>query len=170
MLLPAKMRSILLSVALIATVAAVFMVPSSEPDTPSVVSPTTHRSAFRHDTQSPELRIPEAIVIRPGGAPHENPFFKPVPVVAVSLKSITAPAEPPQIKAAPPPLPYVYLGRMEDDGKIIIFLGKGSDSLSVHIGETVDGAYLVQEMNEKSITLVYLPLDVKQMLMIGDSN
>lgn len=170
MLFPSKMRAVLLSIALIATFVAVFMAQYSGTDA-SVVLPTTYKPSPRKDAPAKVLRIPEIIVIRSSDGSHENPFFKPVaaPVIPTeSMLEASAPVSAASPIIAPPPLPYVYQGKMEDNGQTIIFLGRGDDSLSVRIGEILDKTYLVQEMNDKSITLVYLPMDVKQILMIGE--
>ena len=75
--------------------------------------------------------------------------------------------QPPAVKevAAPPPapvappFPYAYLGGLSEDGVRTAFFTQGDRVLPVKAGDTVDAAYRVDQMNEKQMTLTYLPLN-----------
>jgi len=66
-------------------------------------------------------------------------------------------------KAGPPPLPFAYLGKLIEDGKLAVFLSRGGESLSVAQGDTI-GEYRVDAVTESEITFTYLPLKTKQKL------
>jgi hypothetical protein len=66
-------------------------------------------------------------------------------------------------KAGPPPLPFAYLGKLIEDGKLAVFLSRGGESLSVAQGDTI-GEYRVDAVSETEITFTYLPLKTKQKL------
>lgn len=66
-------------------------------------------------------------------------------------------------KAGPPPLPFAYLGKLIEDGKLAVFLSRGGESLSVAQGDTI-GEYRVDAVTESEITFTYLPLKAKQKL------
>jgi len=66
-------------------------------------------------------------------------------------------------KAGPPPLPFAYLGKLIEDGKLAVFLSRGGESLSVAQGDTI-GEYRVDAVSETEITFTYLPLKAKQKL------
>lgn len=66
-------------------------------------------------------------------------------------------------KSAPPPLPFAYLGKLIEDGKLAVFLSRGGESLSVAQGDTI-GEYRVDAVSETEITFTYLPLKAKQKL------
>ena len=79
-----------------------------------------------------------------------------------------APVIPPQAAAAPakreaPPLPFKYLGKMVEDGKLSVFLTNGDESITVHAGERV-GDYRVDKITEAEVRFTYLPLKTKQSL------
>lgn len=82
-------------------------------------------------------------------------------------KSFAPPAEaappPPPAKPAAPPLPFAYLGKVIEDGKLAVFLARGEESLSVKAGDTV-GEYRVDAVTENEIRFTYLPLKTKQSL------
>lgn len=63
-----------------------------------------------------------------------------------------------------PPLPFAYLGRMIEDGKLAVFLSRGAESYSVKPGDTIGGEYRVDAVTEKEVTFTYLPLKTKQRL------
>lgn len=75
------------------------------------------------------------------------------------------PPAPPVEAAAPPPapvappFPYAYLGGLSEDGVRTTFFNQGDRVLSVKAGDTVDAVYRVEQMNEKNMTLTYLPLN-----------
>lgn len=77
-----------------------------------------------------------------------------------------APPAPP----AAPPLPFVYLGKAIEDGKLEIFLGRGEKSYSVSAGQKIDGEYRVDELTQNSVTFTYLPLKTRQTLDIPAVN
>jgi hypothetical protein len=62
-----------------------------------------------------------------------------------------------------PPLPFRYLGKMVDAGKLAVFLANGADSFTVTEGERV-GDYRVDKITEAEIRFTYLPMKTKQAL------
>lgn len=73
-----------------------------------------------------------------------------------AAKAQTAPPPP---KPVAPPFPYAYLGGLSDDGVRTTFFTQGDRVLPVKAGDTVDAVYRVEQMNEKHMTLTYLPLN-----------
>jgi hypothetical protein len=72
-----------------------------------------------------------------------------------------APAKPE--KPVAPPLPFRYLGRMIEDGKLNVFLAHGEESLSVRAGSRI-GEYRVDKVTDSEVVFTYLPLKTKQSL------
>ncbi len=66
-------------------------------------------------------------------------------------------------KPVAPPLPFRYLGKMIEDGKLNVFLARGDESLSVHAGQKL-GEYRVDRVTDREIVFTYLPLKTKQSL------
>ena len=77
-----------------------------------------------------------------------------------------APAQPP----AAPPLPFRYVGKMIEDGKLAVFLSRGDDSYSVHSGQKIDAQYRVDKVSQTQVVFTYLPLKTKQTLDIPSVN
>jgi hypothetical protein len=78
-----------------------------------------------------------------------------------------SPVVPPQAgatgKREAPALPFRYIGKMVDGGKLAVFLSNGADSFTVTEGERV-GDYRVDKISEAEIRFTYLPLKTKQSL------
>ena len=62
-----------------------------------------------------------------------------------------------------PPLPFRYLGKMVEDGKLSVFLANGDESISVHAGQRI-GDYRIDKITEAEVRFTYLPLKTKQSL------
>jgi hypothetical protein len=74
----------------------------------------------------------------------------------------------PQAPAAPqvPPLPFTYLGKVIEDGKLSVFIGRGEDSFSVQAGKRIklDQEYRVDKVTQTAVVFTYLPMNTKQTL------
>lgn len=66
-------------------------------------------------------------------------------------------------RPAAPPLPFRYLGKMLEDGRLAVFLARGDESLSVKAGQRI-GEYRVDKVTETEVVFTYLPLKTKQSL------
>ena len=82
------------------------------------------------------------------------------PIVPAAEAQQQAPAKP-----VAPPLPFKYLGRMIDGGKLEIFLEQGQEFIAVEPGQRI-GEYRVDKVTEDKIVFTYLPLKTKQTLAL----
>lgn len=83
------------------------------------------------------------------------------------------PPAPPAVAPPPvaPPLPFRYLGRMEDGGAIAVFLVEGNQPNARVLRQgDVSGNYRVDEITGEGMRLTYLPLNQTQQLLFGSSN
>jgi hypothetical protein len=74
---------------------------------------------------------------------------------------------PPPPAPVAPPFPYAYLGGLSEDGVRTTFFTQGNRVLPVKAGDTVDTVYRVEQMNEKHMTLTYLPLNQSLTVTFG---
>ena len=80
------------------------------------------------------------------------------------------PPPPPPVVAAPraPLLPFRYMGRVDDGlGSVTFFLIRGTTTLSVSVGETIDNTYRLESADGGALQFTYLPLKERQSLQIG---
>ncbi len=91
--------------------------------------------------------------------PPTSPPPRPVEgVVAPPVKVVVAPP-------AAPPLPFTYLGTVQDGANKVVFLSKGQHLYTVRKGEVFDGQYRLEDEGNGRIELVYLPLNIKQTIV-----
>lgn len=91
------------------------------------------------------------------GDPFAARSFNPAPPVQQAAAP-QAPARP-----AAPPLPFRYLGKLIEDGKTLVFLANGDESLAVQAGQKV-GDYRIDKLGEHELVVTYLPLKTRQTL------
>jgi len=107
--------------------------------------PALKNDLFRGDTPLAESDDPENLIAE-GGKPRR-------------------PTGPPP----PTPLPFAYMGKMLDDGEIVVFLTRGDRNYVVRKGATLDGQYRVDAIHDRTMVLTYLPGKAKQSLAIGSA-
>jgi hypothetical protein len=171
------LRRWLLAVALVGTVAAAGWV-GDEPGAVRVVAPTGGDEGARAPQAMPPERRPVAARPDTDGALIDIEKLKrrtsngkvgemfsspppPPPPVAARMKP-----EPPRA----PPLPFRFFGRLVEDGKTVVFLDRQDEIYAAKVGDTIGGAYRVEEIKSAEVVLTYLPLKQRQTLQIGTLN
>ncbi|QEY65031.1 secretion system X translation initiation factor [Metapseudomonas lalkuanensis] len=91
-------------------------------------------------------------------------YVAPPPPTAMA----SAPPPPPP-KPTAPPLPFKFIGKLDDRQHLQVFLLRGEQVLVVREGDLIDKTYKVQRIDAERMTLVYLPLDVAQSLDVGSA-
>lgn len=168
--LPSGWRSILLAAALAGTVAVAVAVSGPESGETAVVAPSA-RKAQRSEEVSAVKSVPPAsgtaLLAREPRRFDNEPaeFFKVVRPPPVAAKPTPAAERP-----AAPPLPFKYLGRMDEGETSVLLLSFQGQDIMARTGETVGGRYRVDEIAEASIRFTYLPLNEQQTLKIGERN
>lgn len=59
-------------------------------------------------------------------------------------------------------LPFRYVGQLRQNGRLEVLLMRGAQLHSVTPGDTIDGEYRLDSINESTIVFTYLPLKLKQ--------
>ena len=79
-------------------------------------------------------------------------------------------AEAPEPPPRAPALPYRYLGRMEEDGRVVAFLAEGTQPVPrvVRQGDLLPN-HRVDEITPQGMRLTYLPLNETQRLLFGST-
>ncbi|MGH8740135.1 MAG: hypothetical protein ACREUN_04445 [Burkholderiales bacterium] len=67
-------------------------------------------------------------------------------------------------KPAAPPLPFQYIGKVIENGKLEVYVTRGEELLSLSRGQKIGGEYRVDKISASSVTFTYLPLKMKQTL------
>lgn len=106
--------------------------------------------------------MPVERMAREGGDLFATQSWKPPP----PPPPVAAPAPAPRA----PELPYRYLGRMEEEGRVIAFLAEGAQQQPrvVRQGDLLPN-YRVDEITPMGMRLTYLPLNETQRLLFGST-
>lgn len=72
--------------------------------------------------------------------------------------------------AGAPALPFQFMGRFSDDGKTAYFLQIDGRNVVAHPGDNIDDNYRLDSVSGDSLNFIYLPLNQKQSLVVGDTN
>jgi hypothetical protein len=116
------------------------------------------------DTVFAEVPELEADPFAPRG--WQAPLLPPPPAPSKPLAVVPAgPIEPP----GPPPLPFRYVGRMNDSADQVVYLGHGEQALLARPGDVLENTYKVLTINASQIEFEHLPSGQKQLLAIPAS-
>ncbi len=112
----------------------------------------------------------DRLVVRTPGTPQRDPFALPQPKIEkrVARTGARAPIAPPPAPPSAPPVPFTYMGKLRSGSDTAVFLTQGDRNLVLREGDTIDSTYRVEQIADRAITLVYLPLDERQTIVIGE--
>ena len=65
-------------------------------------------------------------------------------------------------RSALPPLPFVYVGQLRQNGRVEVLVMRGQELHSLVAGDSIDGEYRVEDITDSTISFTYLPLKLKQ--------
>ena len=167
----ARIRWTVLLSALGATLAAMFY-PVDEPQSapvpmarvpapkPAAIAPAPPALAA-HGVWEPLLEDPFAP--RRWDAPPPPP----PPVVATAAPVVTEVVVAPP---GPPPLPFQFVGQMNDSADQVVYLARGEQALLARTGVTLEGTYKVLAITAVQIEFEHLPTGQKQALVFPSRN
>lgn len=70
-------------------------------------------------------------------------------------------------KPTAPALPFVYIGKVIEEGKPTVFVSLLQKNYFLKGGEVIDGAYRVDKVESGQVVFTYLPLGIEQVMIIG---
>ncbi|MFO1318355.1 MAG: hypothetical protein U1F52_01955 [Burkholderiales bacterium] len=109
-------------------------------------------------------RDPAPVRADPFGARNWDPPPPKMPARAVRSENVEAPPPPPP---QAPPLPFTYVGMLDEGDRVTVFLANANQDLAVKSGDVIDGVYRVDEVTSQRVVVTYLPLGQQQSLSIG---
>ncbi|OEZ99040.1 hypothetical protein [Duganella sp. HH101] len=185
------MRKIVIGAAAVATLIAAWFAPDQDGGVVGPAAATTREADPAPATPAAPVAAPVAIAatsvstagadgidlqIHPRVADDEmgNVFAKqswapeaPKKVMQEQAQQVAQQASAP---SGPPALPFQFLGRFTDEGKTAYFLQIDGQNVVARPGEKVNDSYLLDSVSGNTMNFVYLPLNQKQTLVVGDTN
>ena len=172
-------RQHILGVLLFATVVAAVFAP--DPQGTAVVAPKERKTAAVQ-TATPAVReigrqqsTADIDVLKIRGREGEEDmksiFTRPHWLAAPEPERVVAPVieAPPPVQEQAPPLPFRVMGRYIEDGQEIIFLQYNDQALLARVGEQLLDQYRIESLAGGVMTIVYLPLNERQVLQVGEA-
>jgi hypothetical protein len=165
MAIPARQRWVVYAIALLLTLAGVRWAGGQDPAEPRAAAGDRVERPDRPAREPsiadavPEVRL-DRLKRHAGAGTAGDPFQARSWEAPVAAARRSLPPPPPQA----PPLPFTYLGKMIDGPTTTLFLSRQDRNFVVRPGDTLDGAYRVDAIEEGGVTLTYLPLGARQTL------
>ncbi len=80
---------------------------------------------------------------------------------------VAAPPPPPPPPPMAPPIPFRFVGLLEEkSSKPAAFIAKGEALYVVHVGDVVENTYRVESFNSAQVVVTYLPLQQRQTIEV----
>src|SRR5262249_46306339 len=92
--------------------------------------------------------------------PPPPPQMQPQPVVTAQLAEPTLPP-------GPPPLPFRFVGRLNDGGQQTVYLSHGEQALVARAGDTLEGTYKVLDIAARHIAFDHIRTGEKPELALS---
>lgn len=161
----AVLRKALLVLGLAATVYASFGTDGEEPAMVQAAVPVASR-------QQPLVSV--APIAQPTGEPEadsgeSDPFAPrnwtpPPPPEPVKVVTAAPPVVAVTVPEGPPPLPYQFMGRLNEGDDQVVYLGRGDQALVARMGEVLDSTYKVTGISAAQIEFEHMPTKQRQAL------
>ncbi len=103
----------------------------------------------------------------PGDAFSPTSWTPPPPPPPPPAPVVVAPPPPPPPPPTAPPLPYSFVGMLEDKSRPQAFLARGEVLNIVKVGDVIDNSYRVEALSASQVVLTYLPLNQTQTLSVS---
>jgi hypothetical protein len=156
-------RHLGLALALVATLIATVWAAREQPDPVAAASPPAKArpAAARRDDDD---GLEKLLALAPRKIEDDGAeVFRVVAPPAPAQVAQAAPA-----RATAPPLPWRYVGRMEEGGQAVVLLASQGKDITVKRGEIIDKTYRVDEIGPRGIVVTFLPLQQQQTIPVGD--
>ena len=89
------------------------------------------------------------------------------PLASVTEKPVNV-APVVQVPTAPP-MPFQFIGRIDDRTDLQVFLQNGEKIYVVRKGDVIDETWKIEGISDLELSLVYLPLHLSQTLSVGSA-
>ncbi|MGH8349507.1 MAG: hypothetical protein ACRES5_23540 [Pseudomonas sp.] len=94
--------------------------------------------------------------------------WKPAPVLGTVVEQPVVVTQEVQVPTAPP-LPFQFVGRLDDRSDLQVFLQNGEKIYVVRKGDVIDETWRIERISDEELSLVYLPLHLAQTLSVGST-
>jgi hypothetical protein len=146
--------------------------PASE-RAPNVASSVANQNTNKNQSASADTLKLDTLLPRSMAQVDKEDMFKSkswyIPPPPPPKPKYVAPPPPPPPPPTAPPLPYKFMGSFEEPGqKLVVYLSRGDKLYTASAGDTLEGTYKIESISAGQLAMLYLPLNIRQNLRIGD--
>lgn len=149
-----------------------YLQPVEESDDPlAVVAPAGKKASVLRGALPPVSATAKAGPIRdlsPVGDLFSARSWKAAAVLATVIEQPVSAAPVEQAPTAPP-MPFQFVGRLDDRRDLQVFLQDGEKIYVVRKGDVIDKTWRIESISDVELSFVYLPLHLSQTLSVGSS-
>lgn len=106
--------------------------------------------------------------LSPAGDLFSARSWKPVAVLA-TVTELPVNVTPVEQVPTVPPMPFQFVGRLDDRRDLQVFLQDGEKIYVVRKGDVIDKTWRIEGISDVELSFVYLPLHVSQTVSVGSS-
>jgi hypothetical protein len=120
-------------------------------------------------TESSASRLPSGLPERQSFSGNRTDVFAAAPWAQAPVAPKPKPVvqESASAGVSAPPVPYRFVGSVKHGKDVVYALAKGDSVIPINAGDTLDGVYRVEEITPQMVTLVYIPLEERTMLVLA---
>ncbi|PHV13530.1 hypothetical protein [Chitinimonas sp. BJB300] len=145
--------------------------PTAEQSTPANTSNSTPATKVATPNHTEQTEWFDSLIRDTATEPASDPFRSAKPASSTP----PAPPPPPPPTIAPPTitppieanLPFQYLGKMERDGKLDIYLDLNGNPLVAHLGDTLPDGWRLERLDNAGLNFTHLATQRTQVLPLG---
>jgi hypothetical protein len=147
-----------------------YLMPADEGDTAVAIVTTVSKSKTRGALPAAAATGKPVVVkdLSPAGDLFAARSWKAAPTLASVIEqpvNVTPVVQVPSV----PPMPFQFVGRLDDRSDLQVFLQNGEKIYVVRKGDVIDETWRIEGISDVELSFVYLPLHVSQTLSVGSA-
>jgi len=107
--------------------------------------------------------------LSPSGDLFSSRSWKPAPTLASVTEQQLVNQTPVVQAPSVPPMPFQFVGKLDDHSDLQIFLLSGEKIYVVRKGDVIDDTWKIERISDMELSFVYLPLHLSQTLSVGSA-
>lgn len=147
-----------------------YLMPADEGDVPVATLATPTSGKIRGALPAAPATGKAAVVkdLSPAGDLFAARSWKAAPTLATVVEQ---PVNLTPVVQAPsaPPMPFQFVGRLDDRADLQVFLQDGEKIYVVRKGDVIDDTWRIEGISDVELSFVYLPLHLSQTLSVGSA-
>ncbi|MDF9778131.1 hypothetical protein [Pseudomonas baetica] len=140
----------------------------SDPAVAVVATPTKGKSPGTSAPASTAAAVAPIKDLSPAGDLFAARSWKAAPALGTATEQPVDVTPVVQVPTAPP-LPFQFVGKLDDRSDLQVFLQSGEKIYVVRKGDVIDETWRIERISDEELSLVYLPLHLSQTLSVGST-